>query len=131
MEEHARKKSYLKSIGCGTKHVHNRRARYTNGFSCEDCGRFIDKETLEYFMTEGHSSVWMALHNRGVSFRRGESDSDISDELKELKELKDVLDDYDLLLGMSETECVELYFKTNDLLSKNNVSGKESAIILK
>lgn len=57
------RKSYLKSLNCGKKYVHNNGTHFTHGKKCDDCGRFIEKGTLEHFMTVGVSTIWMAMHN--------------------------------------------------------------------
>lgn len=95
--------------------------RFTTGFACDDCGRFIQKGTLEYFMTEGHSSIWMALHNRGVN-------GEISDELSELMEK---LDCKEYLGTLNETQAQELMDYTYEILNMNKVSDDEATITLK
>ncbi len=52
------------------KYPHNQRCRHTNGFHCDDCNNFFDKDSEEYLRTEGLGTYSMAIHNIGVYFHR-------------------------------------------------------------
>lgn len=119
-------KSYYSSLKC----THNKRCRYTTGFQCEEegCRRFIQRGTLEYFICEESSSIWMALHNRGVKFHRGESNVDISDELKEFK---DKLFNNEYLRNLTESEAEEFMNKTYELLNTKEIKRDEACKTLR
>ena len=122
------KKSYLLSLNCGNRFIHNSGAKYTHGRLCYDCGRFIEKGTLEYFMTEGHLSIWMALWNRGIDARRKKTNKDSP---LELKNLMNKLYDRDYLLSLDENEAQQFMDDTYNLLNKYKISYNEASIILK
>jgi hypothetical protein len=120
--------NYLDSISCQSEgYVHNKRARFTHGYLCETCERFIPKDSLEYFMTEELSSIWMALNNREVKFRRGEIDFDLADELKELKSR---LLDKPYLRGLSFDDAINFRIEVYSLLKIDLVRVDESHINL-
>lgn len=114
-------RSYLLSLNC----VHNAGTNHVNGKLCEDCGRFIEKGTLEYFMTDGIFEIWMALHNRGAKYRRGETDKDLDIELKILIEK---LEDRDGILKMTEVDAKSFMDDTYKTLSKHKVLDTEALI---
>ena len=115
--------SYLEFIACR----HNKRTRYTDGFSCSDCYGFIKKGSLEYFMTEGCENIWMVLNNMSSLFKRGETDNDIN---SELIKLRDILNNGELLRGMTHKEAKRLMRKTTKLLYKNNINEDDSCIVI-
>jgi len=49
------------------KHPHNRRGRYTHGFKCTDCERWISEESPEYYLHEDMSyRIIEELHKNGI-----------------------------------------------------------------
>lgn len=50
--------------------VHNKRKRYSNGYYCNDCSRFISKDSPEYRQGELLSSIWMVLWNINAERRQ-------------------------------------------------------------
>ena len=117
------KRSYLRSLNCGNEYVHNAAVRCTHGKMCSDCGRFIEKGTLEYFMTSGVFHIWIVIHNRAVKFMRGESPTDLTCELKNLMER---LNDQKTLLKMTEAEAQKFMDETYEILSRHKISDNES-----
>lgn len=110
--------NFLSNLNCKTGH--NARRRYTHGYSCEDCGRFIDKDSLEYFMTEGHSTIWMVLHNRNI-------DKELQEELKSLKNR---LFDNHYLYNMPKFEAEIFKKQTYEILSRHNILESEAELPL-
>lgn len=53
-------------MGC----THNKRCRYTNGYYCEDCKTFFDKDSSTYRSTELLSNIWMVLNNINADYYR-------------------------------------------------------------
>lgn len=119
--------SYLLSLKCGNTYIHNNRMRFTDRFYCSDCGKFVYKDSLEYFMTEGISTIWMSIWNAGIPFKRGETDIDIS---KELKHLLKRLDDKRFLRTLNEDECIEFMQETYKILRDNKLTGQEATLTL-
>lgn len=107
------RRSYLLTIGCGINYIHNEGTHYTSGKLCADCGRFIKKGTLEYFMTLGVFDIWRAVHNEGVKSKRGLC--------KELKVLLEKLDNRGQLLKMTEEEAKDFMSETYKLLGKYKI----------
>jgi hypothetical protein len=121
--------SYLNSIQCQKNgYYHSSRLRTTEGFHCEDCGEFVKKGTLQYFMTEGHTSIWMAIHNKSADFRRGESKSDISDQLKTLLV---TLFDSTLLNSLTEVQAIQLREDTYRILESEGIQDNEATVVIK
>jgi len=121
--------SYLKSITCRQgDYPHNARTRYTTGYYCRDCGKTISKGTLEYFMTEGISDVWMTLHNRNCAFNRGESKDALSAELTALMELTS---DSAIQRALSESEAQVFMDRTYAMLETNKISDTEATKIIR
>lgn len=116
------KESYLLSIGCGTEYVHNHGTMFTNGKQCSDCGRFIEKGTLEYFMTSGVSQIWMALHNRRANFHKGNGE----DLHLKLIEFMNILINKKQLLLMDKIEAQIFMDETYFLLGRFNISDSEA-----
>lgn len=116
---------YIANIKCGTKrkHPHNARCRYTHGYKCEDCGEFIKSGTLEYFMTESISGIWMTLNNRHIKHELP----------KDVKELMDKIwtSDDDFIYNLTETEAEEFRIDTYAILAKHGIIDDESSITLK
>jgi hypothetical protein len=121
------RRSYLLSLNCGNKFVHNAGTHYTHGKQCSDCGRFIKKGTLEYFMTSGIFDIWRAIHNRGVKYVRGEVKKDIDNELKILLEK---LDDRDKLFELTESEARKFMEETYQILNKYKILDTEATKVL-
>lgn len=120
--------SYLKTITCQKGgHIHNARTRYTTGYFCRDCGSFIERDSLLYFMTEQVGSIWMAIHNRGVDFRRGNTNMDISEEAKSLMEK---LDNKELLNSLTENECLKFKDEAYRVLNQFNIQENEANVII-
>jgi len=111
--------SYLLSLDCN----HNARCRYTHGYQCEDCNRFIKKDTLEYFMTEGYSDIWMALHNRGTK-------GVLHNDLNALK-IKLATFNNDYIKTLTEKEAEIFMTETYGMLSIHNVLDTEATVTLK
>ena len=120
---------YLASITCQERgYAHNQRCRYTHGYSCETCYKFIEKGTLEYFMTEQHSSIDLAIHNRTVSFRRGEVKIDVAPELLQLQKQ---LEDGNFLHSLNEEEATKFMEHTYKILNMYLVNDEEATLKLK
>lgn len=119
--------SYLLSLGCGDKYFHNKGTAYTTGRKCDDCGRFIPKDSLKGFMTNTRG-IWMTLWNRQVAFKRGENKKDIS---LELKELMDKLENDEYLISLNKQEAEEFKKHTYELLDKYSIRDDEATIALK
>lgn len=114
------KESYLATVmNCPTGH--NARSRDTNGYSCDDCYRFIKTNTLEYLMTEGAMEIWMALNNRNV-------DKELPDELKKL--MYKLMDD-NYLYRLDKKESELLMGETYELLARYNIIDSEAVFLLK
>jgi len=54
-----KKTSYLLNLPCQHEHIR----RKIKCFSCDDCGRTVNEDTLEYNMTEGARELSMVLYN--------------------------------------------------------------------
>jgi hypothetical protein len=54
-----KKTSYLLNLTCQHEHIR----RKIKCFSCDDCGRTVNEDTLEYNMTEGARELSMVLYN--------------------------------------------------------------------
>ena len=119
--------SYLLSLNCGSKYFHNNGCSYTTGRLCSDCGRFIEKGTLEYFMTCGHLDIWMAIHNRRVKFNNGEIKSDIS---PEVENIMNTLDDEDKLIEMTKSEAKDFMIKTYNILRRYEILDTEATVAI-
>lgn len=119
-----KKESYLSSINCrnNSTSVHNARCRYTHGYICEDCGSFINKDTLEYFMTEGCSDIWMALHNRNTK-------TEISNELKDLMYKLQSFDN-NYLSTLTKREAEKFKNETYKILLRYNILDTEATVTL-
>lgn len=111
--------SYLFTLKCR----HNARCRYTHGYQCEDCNKFIKQGTLEYFMTEGCSDIWMALHNRGIK-------GVLHNDLNALK-IKLATFNNDYIKTLTEKEAEIFMTETYDILSLHNVLDTEATVTLK
>lgn len=117
------RRSYLLSLNCGHRFIHNSGTRYANGKLCSDCGRFIKKGTLEYFMTSGILDIWLAIYNRSVKFRRGEIEKDLDIEVKKLREK---LDNREELLKMTEDDAKIFMDETYKILSNHKILDNEA-----
>lgn len=115
--------SFYNDIKCETNgYKHNSRCRYTHGYLCEDCYRFIPKGSLEFFVTEEITSIWMVL-------RRGESEINLTKELEELKDLVYHTNRY--LRELNKQELESERDRIYGLLRKHNLKSSDCAIILK
>lgn len=123
------KNSYLLSLGCGKKYIHNNRERFTHGFRCNDCGRFIPNNTLEYFMTEGFFNIGLGINNMHVDFIRKERKSDITEELKRMMEKALSGDKWKYKLTKKQAE--KLMNNTYQILDKYRIKDNAAIIVLK
>jgi len=82
---------------------HNARCRYTDGFYCEDCKIFFNKDSSTYRSGEMLSSIWMVLHNINVDRHRNSLP-----ELKDVAEIKEEIgvgkrhDNYEDIIARAE-----------------------------
>lgn len=109
--------SYKNTLPC----MHNARCRYTHGYYCEDCGDFINKGTLEYFMTEGVIDIWMAIHNRSTEYKLNEK----------LTDLKESLFDKNYLNSLNEAGAIEFRKNVYDILGRHGILDNEATVELK
>lgn len=115
--------SYLLSLNCGEKFIHNSRINFTNGILCEDCGRFIKKGTLEYFMTSGIFDIRMAIHNIDCNIIIHEKNKDLYIKLKILIEK---LENKENLLKMTKKEAITFMNETYKILSYCKISDTDA-----
>lgn len=72
------------------KYPHNQRCRYSNGYHCDDCNNFFDKDSEEYLRTEGLDSYYLSIYNITACFHREKEELpqdvvDLSDQFDALK----------------------------------------------
>ena len=115
--------SYLQSLKCH----HNEGTHYTTGKDCSICGKFVKKDTLEYFMTSGLIGISMVIHNKKVAYIRGEGDP-ISPELVAIDKR---LNDFTFTLLLSEEEANAFMKEVYDELRANNMTSNDATVILK
>lgn len=104
------------------KYPHNQRCRHTNGYHCDDCNTFFEKESEDWKRTEGLSDCWMILHNINAMCLRSKADT--PSDVLELRKEYDVLSERQAFeIPMNEVQsmldrCHEMKNKYAQLLSK-------------
>lgn len=116
-------KAYIHSLPC----IHNQGTSYTSGRQCDDCGMFVIKGTLEYFMTVGWLKISMAIHNKKVSYQRGECGPISHDLLNIYKKLNDRM-----YMRCLNEECAKQFMnKVYEVLKLNSMTDEDASVKIK
>ena len=103
------------------------RTRFTSGFSCHECGKFIPYGTLEHFREEEANSLYWALHNVRARFILGQREKGLSPELEQLQEKLS----YDKIRDLSDSEILKLRDEAYSLFDKYNISRRLALMTIK
>lgn len=100
--------------------IHNQRMRYSNGYFCEDCGKFFNKDSPTYRQTELLSSIWMVLWNINAERCRAGLDK-----ISEVANLAD-----EIGFGKLHENYEELISKAETLMAKYGKNSDSATLIL-
>jgi len=100
---------------------HNHRNRFSDGFFCEDCGIFFQKDSPTYRKTELLSDIYLVLHN--VNAKRYQAGLPLIDEIKTMLEEIGINKKHD-------NDYEELIAKAEVLMSRYNVNSDSATVLI-
>ena len=101
--------------------IHNARARYTDGFYCEDCNKFFSKDSSTHRSDELLSSIWVVLNNINVDLFRADKEIDL--EVDALKE--------EIGIGKKHKNYEDIIKRAEILMAKHKKDSNSASITLK
>jgi len=100
--------------------AHNQRERYCNGFYCNDCNRFIGKDSPEYRQGELLSSIWIVLWNINAERRQNK--------LPPFDDVAKLVDE--IGIGKLHANYEELIAKAEVLMAKYGKNSESATLII-
>jgi hypothetical protein len=120
--EQTNNERYLLNLAC----LHPTRIRYKNKFFCENCNKFIQEGSLEYFMCQERRNLWMAVHNKICKIKKKEIK--VPKKLLEIfEDIRDELED-DFIENLNEKQAQELMEEIYSKFKLLNIEKTEALL---